>query len=153
MFKRIHWKRLKSPEKGFYKIIKMSGIEITIEKKEKPNEISILKEGRLALGLFVANYAVKKEAFSYPLTTYPLALSTAEGTLYKSCTKYSIMHEMHHARNIIYDAMAVIRSVPSQPTWENFFKILMKLYKLKESTKTIFVVTITRTKWNTLLKE
>ena len=57
---------------------------------------------------------------------------------------------------IIYDAMVVIRSVPSQPTWKDLFKILIKLYKLKESTdtifvltNTIFVLTITRTNLNT----
>ena len=40
---------------------------------------------------------------------------------------------------VIYDAMAVIRSVPSQPTWEDLVKILIKVYKLKESTETILV--------------
>ena len=40
---------------------------------------------------------------------------------------------------VIYDSMAVIRSVPSQPTWEDLFKILIKVYKLKESTETILV--------------
>ena len=69
--------------KGFYKPIKKSGTQITIEKKKEPKELSILKEDRLALGLFVAKYPDKKEGFSYPLATYPLALSTAQGTLYK----------------------------------------------------------------------
>ena len=52
--------------------------------------------------------------------------------------------------------MVVIRSEPSQPTWKDLFKILIKLYKLKESTDTIFVLTdtifvltITRTNLNT----
>ena len=35
--------------------------------------------------------------------------------------------------------MAVIRSVPSQPPWEDLLKILIKVYKLKESTETILV--------------
>ena len=39
----------------------------------------------------------------------------------------------------IYDAMAVIRSVPSQPAWEDLFKILIKVYKLKKSTEIILV--------------
>ena len=51
---------------------------------------------------------------------------------------------------VIFDVMAVIRSVPSQPTRANFFKILIKLYKLKDSTEAILVVTITRAKLNTL---
>ena len=41
---------------------------------------------------------------------------------------------------MIYDAMAVIHSVPSQPTWENSFKICIEVYKLKESTETILVL-------------
>ena len=44
-------KRLVSREKGFYEPIKMSGIQITIEKKKKPREISILKKDRRALDL------------------------------------------------------------------------------------------------------
>ena len=39
-----------------------------------------MKEDRQALGLFFAKYPEKREAFSNPLTTYPLALSTAQGT-------------------------------------------------------------------------
>ena len=39
----------------------------------------------------------------------------------------------------IYDAMAVIRSVPSQPAWEDLFRILIKVYKLKKSTEIILV--------------
>ena len=35
--------------------------------------------------------------------------------------------------------MAVIPSVPSQPTWEDLLKTLIKVYKLKGSTETIFV--------------
>ena len=54
---------------------------------------------------------------------------------------------------VIYDAIAVILSVPSQPTWEDLFKILIKLYKLKESTETILVLTITRTNLNTFSKK
>ena len=105
-------KRLTSPEKGLYKPIKTSGIQITIEKKKKPREISILKENWLALGLFVANYAVKKEAFSYPLTTYPLALSTAQGTLYKPHTKYLF-------RNYLMDYTAAFGEIPSVKSSSN----------------------------------
>ena len=35
--------------------------------------------------------------------------------------------------------MAVIHSVSSQSTWEDLFKILTKVHKLKESTETILV--------------
>ena len=49
--------------------------------------------------------------------------------------------------------MAVIRFVPSQGTWEDLFKILIKVCKLKEFTESIYVfLKITRTNLNTLLK-
>ena len=51
---------------------KRSGVHYRKEEK-KQDRLSILKEDRQALGLFVAKYADKKEAFSYPLTTYPLS--------------------------------------------------------------------------------
>ena len=50
-------------------------------------------------------------------------------------------------------SMAVIRFVPSQRTWEDLFKILIKVCKLKEFTESIHVfLKITRTNLNTLLK-
>ena len=87
-----------------------------------------MKKDQQALDLFVAKYPDKKESFSYPLTSYPLALSTAQGTLYKSSTKHlfrnyfidfsvafvDIPSELNPV--VIYDAMAVIRSVHSRPT-------------------------------------
>ena len=90
------------------------------KKKKKPIEIG--------LGLFVAKYPDKKEAFSYPLITYLLALLTVQGTLYKPRTKHLFSNyltdssaafvEIPSELNpvLIYDGMAVIRSVPSQAT-------------------------------------
>ena len=50
-------------------------------------------------------------------------------------------------------SIAVIRSVPSQPPWEDLFKIFIKVCKLKESIESIHVfLKITRTNLNTLLK-
>ena len=50
-------------------------------------------------------------------------------------------------------SMAVIRCVLSQRTWEDLFKILIKVCKLKESAESIHVfLKITRTNLNTLLK-
>ena len=144
-------KRLASREKGFFKPIKRSVIQIIIEKKKKTREISILKENQQVLGLFIAKYPDKKEAFSHPLTTYSLAFSTAQGTLYKSRRKHLFRNyltdssaafvEIPSELNpvVMYDAMAVIHSVSSQPTWEDLFKILTKVYKLKESTGIILV--------------
>ena len=58
-------KPLASREKGFYEPIKRSGIQINIEKKKQPREISIFKKDRQAFSLFVAKYPDKKETFSY----------------------------------------------------------------------------------------
>ena len=98
-------KRLTSPEKEFYKPIKRSGTQITIELKKKQRGISILKEDWSALGLFVANYAVKKEAFSYPLTNYALALCTAQA------------HYTNHARNIYLSTKCTIHKIQLMMPW------------------------------------
>ena len=53
-------------------------------RKEQKTKRDIYFEGRLVgLDIFAAKYPDKKEALSYPLPTYPLALSTAQATFYK----------------------------------------------------------------------
>ena len=133
-------KRLTSREKGFYEPIKWSGIQVTIEKKKQERYL-FWKKDRQALGLLVANYPDKKEAFNYPLNV----------TLCKPRTKYLFRNyltdtsisffEIPSELNpvVIYDAMAVIRFVPSKPAWEDLFKILIKVHKLKETTEIIIV--------------
>ena len=102
--------------------------------------------------LFVSEYPDNKEAFSYPVANYPLAFSTAQGTLYKPHTKYlfrsylidsfaalvEILSELNPV--VICDATFVILSFPSEPEWEDLFKILIKSQKLKESTEIILVL-------------
>ena len=73
-------------KRGFYEPVKRSDIQIVIEKKKKPREISVLEEDQQALGLFVSKYPDKKKVFGYPLTVYPLAFSIAQGTFYKPHT-------------------------------------------------------------------
>ena len=53
-------KRLTYPEKGFYKRIKRSGIQIAIKKKKKPREISIMMEDRLLRTLCYKLYCQKR---------------------------------------------------------------------------------------------
>ena len=67
-------------KRGFYEPVKRTDIQIVIEKKKKPRDISILEEDQQALVLFASKYPDKKEVFSYPLTVYPLAFSIAQGT-------------------------------------------------------------------------
>ena len=52
-----------------------------------------------------------------------------------SAAFYEIPSELNPV--VIYDVMDVIPSVPSQSIWEDLFEILIKVYKLKESTETI----------------
>ena len=71
--------------------------------------------------------------------------------MYKPCTEHLFRNYLTDSSGafvkipsklnpvVIYDAVAVIGSVLSQPTWEDLFKILIKVYKLKESTETILV--------------
>ena len=64
-------------------------------------------EDRQAFGLFVAKYPDEKEPFSYSLTTYPLALSTGQETLYKPRTK-------HLFRNHFIDSSGAFVEIPSE---------------------------------------
>ena len=94
------------------------------QRKEKSKR-DIWFEGRQALGLFVAECFDKNEAFSYSLTIYPLGLSSLQGTLHKSRTKYLFRNYLIDSTTafleipselnpvVIYDAMVVIRSFPS----------------------------------------
>ena len=86
---------------------KGAAFKITIEKKKKPREISILKKDWQVLALLVAKYPDKNEAFSYPLATYLLALSTAQGTLHEPRTKYLFI-------NYLIDSSAAFVEIPSE---------------------------------------
>ena len=50
--------------------------------------ISLLKEDRQALGLFVSKCMDKETAFHYPLTTYPLTVADPSGTFYQPTGKH-----------------------------------------------------------------
>ena len=57
------------------------------------------------------------------------------------------MIELSHAKaseinsnlTVIYDTMAIVRSVPSEKTWESFFQFLVKAFRLQEAGETILV--------------
>ena len=66
-----------------------------------------MKDDRQAVGLFAVKYPDKREAFSNPLTTYPLALSTAQGTLYRP-------HSKHLFKNYLNDSSAAFVGIPSE---------------------------------------
>ena len=39
----------------------------------------------------------------------------------------------------IYDAMAIVRSVPSEKTWESLFQTLVKALRIQEAEETVLV--------------
>ena len=41
---------------------------------------------------------------------------------------------------VIYDAMAIVRSVPSEKTWESLFQTLVKVLRRQEAKETVLVV-------------
>ena len=57
------------------------------------------------------------------------------------------MIELSHAKvseinsnlTVIYDTMAIVRSVPSEKTWESLFQTLVKAFRLQEAGETILV--------------
>ena len=48
--------------------------------------------------------------------------------------KPSIFLEIYNA---IYDATAIVRSAPSEKTWESLFQTLVKAFRLQEAEETI----------------
>ena len=64
------------------------------------------------------------EAFKYPLTTFPLAISTPEGKLHQPKTKHHFRNYFIELSNanvseknsnpiVIFDVMAIVISIPS----------------------------------------
>ena len=55
------------------------------------------------------------------------------------------MIELSHAKvsdsnlTVIYDTMAIVRSVPSEKTWESLFQFLVKAFRLQEAGETTLV--------------
>lgn len=102
-------------------------------------EISVLKEDRQALGLFVSKCTDKRKAFSFPLTTYPLSIAT--WLLYQPKTKSKFRNSIiklcpesscekpDKGAAFIYDEMSVaIRKVPSQKTWGDLWYVLFRCF-------------------------
>ena len=74
--------------RSFYDPIQRSTIVTPLKKQKQQKVISVLKENRQALELFFERNPEKHEAFKYPFATFPLVISTFEGKLYQSKTKY-----------------------------------------------------------------
>ena len=92
----------------------------------------------------------KHEALNDPLTTVPLTVSTPERKLYQPKTKYLFRNYLIELPNtkvseiysnpiVIYDAMAIVRSVPCGKTCESFFQTLVKAFRVQEAEETVLV--------------
>ena len=90
-------KPLVSREKRFYEPIKRSNIQITIEKKKKLREISILKKDRQALRIFVAKYPDSSSISSF----------YSSRKIVQTRTKYSF-------RNYLIDFYVAFVEIPSE---------------------------------------
>ena len=137
--------RVLSRKTSFHDPIKKSSVSYKEVKNKKPKAVSVLKEDRQALGLFVSKFTDKRVAFHHPLTTYPLAIADPEGTLYQPTTKSTFRNLLitfadesieknppQHAVHI-YDGMATVRSVQPQKTWGDLWRVLLKCYTPNEA--------------------
>ena len=79
---------------GFFETIKKSGITYKEEKKKTPKAISVLKEDRQALWLFISKCTDKKAVFHYPLTSYTLAIVDPSGRLYQPTAKHLFRNKL-----------------------------------------------------------
>ena len=114
-----------------------------IEKKKRNRKvIYFVKEGHKALGLFVERYAEKHEAFKYPLTIFPLAISTTEEKLYQPKTKYHSRNcfielsnakfiEVNTSLVVVFDPVPIVQSFASLKTLESLFQTLVKAFRLQ----------------------
>ena len=77
--------RLIKGTKSFFAPIKKVKLNTGIIRVKKPiKAISVLKEDRQAFGLIISKAVSLKEAFSFPITSVPLSISTPEGNLRQS---------------------------------------------------------------------
>ena len=86
--------RITSHNTSFFETIKKNCITYKEEKKKTPKAISVLKENRQTLGLFVSKCTDKKVAFHYPLTSYPLTIANPNGKLYQPTAKHLLRNEL-----------------------------------------------------------
>ena len=98
--------------------------------------VSALKEDRQAFGLLLGKGADLYESFEFPITTYPLSISTPEGKLRgaKHLLRNYLISEADAIKDDpiinarwIYDAMAMIRSLKPKETYKHFMANLLRL--------------------------
>ena len=77
--------RLKNGTVNFFTPITRNNLLTGIQKKPKTKKaIEVLKEDCQAFGTIIAKAYTLKEAFGYPITSYPLSVADLEGSLRQS---------------------------------------------------------------------
>ena len=59
--------------------------------------------------------------------------------LYYPFSWSSVKYEINSNPIVIYDAMAIVRSVPSEKTWESLFQTLVKVLRTQEAEEIVLV--------------
>ena len=130
--------RLLDGEKSFFDPIPKLKLNTGITKKtKKPRATEILKEDKQAFGLLVGKAISNIEAFSYPMTTYPLSIATPGGDLYQGDKadwrnlliqlSLSITTERPMECAWFFDGMAVMRTLKPVSTYKVFADSLITL--------------------------
>ena len=128
--------RLVDRVKGFFVSIPKTYLKTGIVKKQnKPRAAEVIKEDKQAYGLLVGKAVSKEEAFSHPLTSFPLSIATTEGDLYQG--------DKHDWRNYLiqlsssvttenpihcawfFDGMAGVRTLSACSTYKAFANSLI----------------------------
>ena len=107
--------------------------------KKVAKEVSILKEDTQAFGLIVEKPAKVEDAFSYPITLFPLIIATPDSGLFQTdkagfrnlILKQSDEVRKDYPKNAkwIIDGMTAIRSVKPRNTYEEWFLALTNYMK------------------------
>ena len=109
-------------------------------KKKKPRAGEVLKEDKQAFGLLVGKAISNTEAFSYPLTTYPLSIATPDGDLYQGdksdwrnyLIQLSLSTTTENPMECVwlFDGMAVIRTLKALFNIQSFCRFTDQVYVL-----------------------
>jgi len=125
--------RLKTRKSSFFSRITNPKLNTGVVKKMKPKKVlDVMKEDRQAFGVLVAKSISLEEAFKFPVTSVPLAVSNPDGSLRQgdkaslrnmlienSCSTISSLPENC---TWLIDGMSVIQTIKPQETYEEYFK-------------------------------
>ena len=133
-YKQIVDERIVSGRTSFFSPIKRNNITRGTETKKKSSKkIDVIIEEKKALGFIVSMCESKEQAFSHPITYYPLNIANPNGSLYNSdkssYRNYLIGNSIDVRGNVgatwIIDAGYAIRQVKVQDRYKEYFENLL----------------------------